>query len=293
MNWVWNHSRSKHGARLVLLAVADSMNSEHAWAWPSNPELARRTNMTGRAVQIAVAELVKLGELEVGFNEGPKGCNRYRVLMTPEKISPPKDFHPEDSSPPKDFRGSESEQVSDQTPEETSPPEDSSPPKKTTPTPEDSSPGTVNKPKTKNSPTESSTGQNSLFPDDETSPADTGGKRPRGRPPKSGGDPLFAEWYAAYPVHKARGDAEAAWAKRMQEGVDPQELIAAAQRYRNDPQVARGYAKHPATWLNKKCWLDEDTSPPQTDPPAAKQYPRGGAADPLTDQKYGPGSTIL
>lgn len=169
MTWVWNHSKSRHASRLVLLAIADSMNSEHGWAWPSNKELARKTSLTDRAVQLAVTDLAKLGELEVGYNEGPKGCNRYRVLMsTPEKISPPKTFHPEDSAPPKTFQASESEQVNTQTPEDFSPPEGSSPPKNSAGTPEDFSPGTVREPKPKNSPTESSSGRKraTRIPDD-------------------------------------------------------------------------------------------------------------------------------
>jgi hypothetical protein len=95
-------------------------------------------------------------------------------------------------------------------------------------------------------------------------------KSKRGRPAGQGvADPRFGEWYAAYPVHKARGDAETAYAKAVREGADPQALLEAAKRYRDDPQVHRGYGKHPATWLNKKCWLDEDTPPPQPDAPVA------------------------
>jgi hypothetical protein len=71
-------------------------------------------------------------------------------------------------------------------------------------------------------------------------------------------DPLFVEFYAAYPLRKARGDAERAWAKATREGADPQALIEAAtlyakQRAGQDPK----FTKHPATWLNQKCWLDE------------------------------------
>jgi len=70
---------------------------------------------------------------------------------------------------------------------------------------------------------------------------------------------MFAEWYATYPIHKAPGDAERAYAKAVREGADPLVLLAAARRYCDDPQVLDGYGKHPATWLNKKCWLDEPT----------------------------------
>jgi hypothetical protein len=103
-----------------------------------------------------------------------------------------------------------------------------------------------------NSPTESS-----LFT--ETPPK----RQPtRGRPPKAELGPEFDEWYAAYPVHKARGDAEKAWLQVIRDGADPQVLIAAAKRYRDDPRISAGYGKFPAGWLRAKCWLDEPATAP-------------------------------
>lgn len=110
MNWVWDHSRSKNGARLVLLAIADCGE----YAWPSIAELARKTQLKDRAVQNAITELVRLGELKVGFNEGPRGCNRYHVIMdawTPEDVSagqtadPRRFCTPANSAPPQNSTG--------------------------------------------------------------------------------------------------------------------------------------------------------------------------------------------
>lgn len=139
MNWVWKHSRSKNGARLVLLAIADACHSNNGTgAWPSNPELRAKTNLSERAVQSALAELQRIGELKVGYNEGPKGCNTYTILMTPAdsaggaESAPPQDQHPAESAPP-------------QNPHET--PADSAS------TPADSAPGTTKEPSgTTNSP---------------------------------------------------------------------------------------------------------------------------------------------
>jgi hypothetical protein len=69
--------------------------------------------------------------------------------------------------------------------------------------------------------------------------------------------PRFAEWYAAYPIHKAPAAARKAFAKAITKVDDIAVLVDAALRYRTDPQVLRGYGKHPATWLNGECWLDE------------------------------------
>jgi len=70
----------------VLLFLADSTRTEGGWAWPSNKEIGAKTGISERGVQVAIKELEKLGELEVNFNGGPKGCNRYRVICTPAEF---------------------------------------------------------------------------------------------------------------------------------------------------------------------------------------------------------------
>ena len=71
-----------------MLAIADCAREDGS-AWPSVPELKRKTGLGERAVQAAIIDCAKLGELEVGYQQGPKGCNRYRVLMvvTPADIA--------------------------------------------------------------------------------------------------------------------------------------------------------------------------------------------------------------
>lgn len=105
----------------------------------------------------------------------------------------------------------------------------------------------------KDSPTES------LFPNPSPTGKGGAGGNQTSSPPKSskaGDHPRFAEWYAAYPLHKERAAAVKAFAKAAAK-ASPDDLIAAAKRYHDDPQVRRGYIKNPATWLNKGCWLDE------------------------------------
>jgi Helix-turn-helix domain len=155
-NWVWNRSKSRHGARLVLLFIADSMRTDGGWAWPSNKEISCKAGLTARAVHTALADLAKLGELEIQYNGGPKGCNRYRVLTTPADIAPPQDPPPADIAPPQILRGSASSQVNTEDPAESAGSADIAPPQISTPTPAESAGGTVIEPKPKNSPTESS-----------------------------------------------------------------------------------------------------------------------------------------
>ena len=69
----------------------------------------------------------------------------------------------------------------------------------------------------------------------------------------------FAEFYRVYPLHVARGAAERAYRQIVTRGEATEaDLLAGAMRYAagqdgKDPT----YIKHPATWLNGKCWLDE------------------------------------
>lgn len=112
MAWVWEWSQSKKSDRLVLLAIADCASEDGANAYPSITELIRKTGLSERGVQSAIARLVELGELFVGRNLGPRGCNRYRVVMTlptdpvggsactPAESAPPQNLHPPATSAP-------------------------------------------------------------------------------------------------------------------------------------------------------------------------------------------------
>lgn len=169
MTWVWNHSGSRHGARLVLLAIADCASGDGGNAWPSNAELQRKSGLGERAVQSAIAELGKLGELEVRYNEGPGGCNHYRVIMgDPRNICTPADI-----APPQKMRGSrkrtaKSAQASPDIPAESAPPQISQePPQNLHPTPAESAPVTVLEPKAnQHQKTSSSGGRATRIPDD-------------------------------------------------------------------------------------------------------------------------------
>jgi hypothetical protein len=72
----------------------------------------------------------------------------------------------------------------------------------------------------------------------------------------------FEEWYAVYPRHKARPDAESAWAK-----LSPDERAAALSAIREQltwPVFAAtppDKIPYPATWLNARRWTDEPDKP--------------------------------
>ena len=78
MSMVWAHSKSTGSARLVLLAIAD-FSDDSGRAYPSVSTLAKKAAISERTAQYCIRELVTLGELSVGENDGPRGCNVYRV----------------------------------------------------------------------------------------------------------------------------------------------------------------------------------------------------------------------
>lgn len=82
MQWVWEHSPTTRGDRLVLLAIADCASDDGTRAWPSLPTIAEKANLTVRACQSALRRLTKAGHLEVEMQTGPRGVNRYTVVMT-------------------------------------------------------------------------------------------------------------------------------------------------------------------------------------------------------------------
>lgn len=98
MSWVWEQSRAKGSARLVLLALADHAGADGGDAYPSVRRLACRCGVSERTVQEALKALAELGEITVDANAGPRGVNRYRLTMTPAGSAPPQDLHPRNAS---------------------------------------------------------------------------------------------------------------------------------------------------------------------------------------------------
>jgi hypothetical protein len=79
---VWDRSKSRGTARLVLLAIAEFVNEQRGHiAWPGIATLAKRVRSSERQVQRVIRALEKSGELQVFRNAGPKGTNQYRILI--------------------------------------------------------------------------------------------------------------------------------------------------------------------------------------------------------------------
>jgi len=60
----------------------------------------------------------------------------------------------------------------------------------------------------------------------------------------------------------------------VRDGIDPGLLLSASARYRSDcTGLDPSKIKHPATWLNGKCWMDEADRPIVSAVPAKPKTP--------------------
>ena len=77
---VWEHSRQSGTGLLMLLALADFAD-DRGNAYPAVGTLARKCRMSPRNAIYILKGLQESGELEVRTNQGPRGTNRYRVVL--------------------------------------------------------------------------------------------------------------------------------------------------------------------------------------------------------------------
>lgn len=100
--------------------------------------------------------------------------------------------------------------------------------------------------------------------------------RPRRMP---GEDPLFDEFYASYPRKISKQSAWREWHRMTgrRGGVDPQRVIAASKRFRDECR-AKGtdakYIPHPASWLRDGRYEDEPSAETPEVPPSPLPSPR-------------------
>jgi hypothetical protein len=77
---VWAHSRATGTLLLVELALADTAN-DAGYCWPGIDYVAQKSRMGRRTVIRLLQNLEDLGELYIERNAGPKGTNRYLLLL--------------------------------------------------------------------------------------------------------------------------------------------------------------------------------------------------------------------
>ena len=71
----------------------------------------------------------------------------------------------------------------------------------------------------------------------------------------------FEIWYSAYPKKKSKQEAVDAWKKMSKQPDFPglSALVSILEVHKRCDQWQRGVIPNPATWLNKKRWMDEVT----------------------------------
>lgn len=93
MTWVFEHSRSEHAERLVLLSLANHAGGDGGDAYPSIPTIASETRLGESTVRGALERLKAMGELvEVGVSPLRTRC--FRLVMTPAESAPPQKLRP-------------------------------------------------------------------------------------------------------------------------------------------------------------------------------------------------------
>lgn len=80
MSRVWEASQHRGTDLLMLLALAD-FSDDAGNSYPAVGTLAAKCRMQSRNAGYILKALQASGELEVRANEGPKGTNRYRIVL--------------------------------------------------------------------------------------------------------------------------------------------------------------------------------------------------------------------
>lgn len=70
------------GTELLMLVVLADYSDDEGNSYPGVASLARKCRMTSRNANYILKELQASGELRVLQNEGPKGTNRYRIILS-------------------------------------------------------------------------------------------------------------------------------------------------------------------------------------------------------------------
>lgn len=77
---VWEHSQAKGSELLLLLALADFADSDHAQCWPAVQRLSCMIRMSERNTQYLLRKLAADGHIAIKLRASPRKTNLYRIL---------------------------------------------------------------------------------------------------------------------------------------------------------------------------------------------------------------------
>jgi hypothetical protein len=89
MSWAWTQNPGSSGAKLVLLALADTANDDGT-CWPGQKRIAEKVCLSERAVRDSIAKLVEIGLLRVEERrraDGTKTSNLYVLAIADQRKS--------------------------------------------------------------------------------------------------------------------------------------------------------------------------------------------------------------
>lgn len=218
--------------KAVLLLMADSASDDGGGVWISKANISRDLELSKRAVQLAVGQLIEAGIIaEVGQKPCRHGFTvEYRIVL--EALA----ALPSTREPHSPLTGEPDARVNVVHPMGRT---------TFTPTREPRSP----KPSLEPSLEPSICLEGDLF-----------GKQAAAEKPKA--DDLFSDFWAVYPKKVGKAAALKNWNKAMKSGASPSEIIAAAKVYADHTAGKdAAYIKNPEGWITARRWEDEDLRP--------------------------------
>lgn len=88
------------GSELLMMVVLADYSDDEGNSYPAVTSLARKCRMSSRNANYILKALQASGELRVLQNEGPKGTNRYRIILSALGQNPLKPIAPLKSASP-------------------------------------------------------------------------------------------------------------------------------------------------------------------------------------------------
>lgn len=222
---VWERSTRAGSELLLMLAIADFAD-DAGNAYPAVKTLATKCRMTPRNVNHLLVALKACGELEVRLGEGPKGCNKYRIVLDGKGLKAASSLK---SSSPLNCA---------------SPPEGSFTLKPASGTPEAGFPKPL-----KQASDEPSLNHQEPSPLARPTRRATEGKLPNG----------FTAFWNAYPRKVSKQEAAKAFARLKPDERLLAAILTAVERQAASQQWQRDggrFIPHAATWLNGRRWED-------------------------------------
>lgn len=242
-SWVWNHSQAEGTARLVLLAIADAANREGRNSCQSANTIAEMCRVSKRTVRYKISELLATGELG---KEGKNGEYGTTVYYFPKMVEDAPKQGGANSAPGANLAGANSAPGAKSAPE-----------------------GCKTEPQGvqmfAHNPINPSSSKE-LHPINNAHAHETVGERQRPAPGRVNYSPAFEQFWEAYPRKEGKLDAYNAW-RSASHFNNPSHLIAAAGRYRDNPNRDPRYTKTPTRWLNTRGWEDGPAEPPRPQQP--------------------------